>query len=420
MRDMRCFSLIFTLLLSYGYPGLLAAQDATGTLPGGRSRVRIPVEIRHNLVLLKLTINGSMPLLFILDTGVRNTLLVEPILLPLLRLDTAGMTSALIRGLGSPEPIPATRYRNIRINAGDCMGDICTELPPMDMLVMPEGAISYGGMFGLPIAGIIGGEIFSRFVVRINYMESFIELIDPQSFSLPGNKWSSLPLTIRGGKPYAEGTLMLPDSSTVKRSFLLDSGSSSAVLYRDQQTATPERALHAVIGTGIGGSMMGKLCRYPALYLGEYELKRPIIGIPDSLDIATLPQETGYYGNLGAEVLSRFQVYFDYPHFQLHLRPNTTFHQAFTYSYSGLEIAHPAVHDPTLVIINVRPASPAHRAGLLPGDTLTRIQLLPTQTMDIQEAYARLNPDPGRGVCVTVLRGGRREQQICYRSEDEL
>lgn len=413
-------TLLFSLLLPFAFQGCTQAQPLAAGPFNGRTRARIPVEIRYNLILLKISINGSMPLLFILDTGVRNTLLIEPVLLSLLHLDTTDVAPALIRGLGSPMPIEAARFHNVAIRTGDCSIGMCADLPTMDLLVMPEGAISYGGMFGLPIAGIIGGEIFNRFVVRINYAESFIELIEPAAFSPPKGKWQALPLQLQGGKPYVEGTLIRPDSSEAKRTFLLDSGSSSAILYREHGAALPERTLPSVIGTGIGGAMTGLLCRFPALQLGTFALKQPVVGIPDSLDIAMLPQEAGYYGNLGAEVLSRFQVYFDYSRNRLYLKPNSTFRQSFSYSYSGLEIAHPTAGDPRLIVVHVRPHSPAEKAGLLPGDTLLYIQHLSVLNMDVQEAYARINPDPGRGVCLTVRRGGTREQRLCYRSEDEL
>lgn len=401
--------------------GSAFAQLSPVSAPGGIHKVRIPVEIRHNLILLRVSINGSLPLRFILDTGVKNTLLIEPLLLSVISLDTNGMQPAQVRGIGSPLPVPATRFRKVKLQLGDCSLHTCALLPDADLLVLPEGVISYGGMFGLPIAGIIGSEVFSAYVVKINYIESYIELIHKDYFKIDYNKWNSFTLFTRNNKPYLEATLLQPDSSTVKRIFLLDSGSSSAVLLSDPAAPPPPNSLRAVIGTGIGGAMEGKLCRYPAVQLGDFALSGPIVGLPDSLDIALLPRDQGYYANLGADILSRFHLIFDYSRSTLWLRPNSNYRKPFSYNFSGLEVAHTTAGQSPVVIQYVRPGSPGSEAGLQPGDTLLQIQHLEVSQMDIQEVYGRLSPDPGQGVCVQFIRTGTRiRQQACYRTRDEL
>ncbi len=41
-------------------------------LPEGRNKVRIPFEIHDNLIVIPVVLNGSLPLNFILDTGVQD------------------------------------------------------------------------------------------------------------------------------------------------------------------------------------------------------------------------------------------------------------------------------------------------------------------------------------------------------------
>ncbi|MEJ0031175.1 MAG: hypothetical protein WDO15_12710 [Bacteroidota bacterium] len=69
------------------FPYFLQAQQVLGfTLQHGRSRVKIPIEVNNNLVIIPVVINGQLPLKFILDTGVRTAILTEKIFSDILNL----------------------------------------------------------------------------------------------------------------------------------------------------------------------------------------------------------------------------------------------------------------------------------------------------------------------------------------------
>ena len=46
-------------------------------LTNGKKRVQIPIEIYNNLVVVPVVLNDALPLKFILDTGVRTTILTQ-------------------------------------------------------------------------------------------------------------------------------------------------------------------------------------------------------------------------------------------------------------------------------------------------------------------------------------------------------
>ena len=50
--------------------------------------VKIPVEIFNNLILVQVRINNSFPLYFIVDTGVKTTLMTEPVILNFIKIST--------------------------------------------------------------------------------------------------------------------------------------------------------------------------------------------------------------------------------------------------------------------------------------------------------------------------------------------
>lgn len=57
-------------------PAASQAQLGFNLKPGQR-RVQFPIEIISNLIIVPVVLNGQLPLKFILDTGVRTTILTE-------------------------------------------------------------------------------------------------------------------------------------------------------------------------------------------------------------------------------------------------------------------------------------------------------------------------------------------------------
>ena len=53
------------------------AQPLGFIMPNGYNRVTIPFEIYNNLIVIDVLLNRSLPLKFVLDTGVRTAVLTE-------------------------------------------------------------------------------------------------------------------------------------------------------------------------------------------------------------------------------------------------------------------------------------------------------------------------------------------------------
>ena len=75
--------------------------------------VRIPIEIQHNVILIPVRINNSFEMRFILDTGVKTSILTEPVMAHFLALDS--MAKIKVKGLGDGDPIEADLARNVRM-----------------------------------------------------------------------------------------------------------------------------------------------------------------------------------------------------------------------------------------------------------------------------------------------------------------
>src|SRR6478609_8909285 len=70
-------SKIVSLLALLLIHSLSLAQVLGFSLADGRRKVNIPIEIHNNLIVVPVVLNDALPLKFILDTGVRTTILTQ-------------------------------------------------------------------------------------------------------------------------------------------------------------------------------------------------------------------------------------------------------------------------------------------------------------------------------------------------------
>ena len=84
---MRYLKVFFILLVMHMVAAELVAQKIGFALPPRQRSVVIPFEKYNNLIVIPLTINHSVTLKFILDTGVRNAILTEKVFTDLMKLD---------------------------------------------------------------------------------------------------------------------------------------------------------------------------------------------------------------------------------------------------------------------------------------------------------------------------------------------
>jgi predicted metalloprotease with PDZ domain len=120
---------------------------------------------------------------------------------------------------------------------------------------------------------------------------------------------------------------------------------------------------------GMSGDLTGRLGRIRSLDLGGIVLEDVVAAFPDG---GQMPHgDNGLNGNLGDDVLRRFDVVFDYAGKTMCLKPNDGFREPFEWDATGIVLSRDEPVD--LKIQQVIPASPAAEAGLKVDDLLTSI-----------------------------------------------
>lgn len=387
---MKKVGIILLILLSFSFE-----TYAGFALLGNAKSVKIPVEIQNNLILVPLRINGSFEMNFILDTGVRTTILTETLVSTFLSLDS--LETVRVRGLGEGNIIEAALARKVSIDLPGVIGR------GMRLIILPPDLVSYSGMFGKPVYGIIGHALFSQFVVEINYRNKYIRLYDPFKYKKK-IKGTSFPIYLDRGKPYIKAHVTTEDGGEMYQDWLIDTGASRAVSLFSSNIAIPEPNVESFLGKGLNGNVYGRMAKIPSFRMGDFRFDDIIAGFPDSTSLGGMARQ-GWYGNIGAEIISRFRVYFHYLGYQVVFRRNGKSHKPFAYNHCGVEVVAKGENFDEYQIIYVRPGSPAEEIGVRVDDQLLSINGSSTQKMEIGDIYRLFTSKVGKRMTLKVKRG---------------
>ena len=362
----------------------------------GVSQIKVPIEVQNNLILIPIRINGSFEMNFILDTGVRTTILTEPVIANFLEIDSTETIS--VRGLGEGNAIEASLARNVSMDLPGIIGR------GINMVILPQGLVSYSELFGKPVYGIIGFELFRSFVVEIDYNKKFAKFSSPFKYK-PKKSWDKVPIQIRRGKPYVMAQFLSPDGEKMNTSWLIDTGSSQALSLFYEDMSSPDPSIYTLLGQGLNGSIYGKLARIERFSLGSYKFSSVVSAFPDPEALGLRGEEKlRWYGNIGSDILSRFRFIINYQRGQMYIKKGSKFRKPFEYNLSGVEVIAKGVTFSDFMVSYVRPNSPAARSGLQEGDEILRINGIEADELEIGELYGMINKKAGRRVSLVVKR----------------
>lgn len=373
------------------------------SLANGAKKVDIPIEIHNNLVVVPVILNNQLPLKFIVDTGVRTTILTEKAYSDVLHL--AYSKKYTISGPGGDNLVNAYVTNNVTLDLPGVQGR------GHAMLVLETDYLELRNSLGSDVHGILGYELFSRFVIKIDYVAKILTLMTPQNFK-PRKKYTQLPITVEDTKPYYVADLKINDTTSISAKLMVDTGASHG-LFLDRESnpkiTLPEKYIQCTVGRGLGGPIEGKVARIKSLHMGKYEITNMIASFPDpeSYGRDTLRNSNRVYrnGSIGGEVLSRFQLVFDFPREKIYLKPNASFKKKIYNNMSGLIVKADGPRLRNYEIIEVREKSAAFNAGILAGDRILAINNDQAEDMDLSQLNNYFNTKPGKKITMVLLRG---------------
>jgi Aspartyl protease/PDZ domain len=401
---MRVILLIIIFLSSFFCPSLGQDKEKFGfQILKNRKTTRIPFELQANLIIVPVKINNSDTLHFILDTGVSSIILTDPKIAK--KLDLKPIRSIKISGAGEGLELIAGVSIGHTIKMGDMVGY------RQNIIALENDVLALSEFVGTPIHGIIGYDIFNRFVVTIDFISLEITLENPEHYNYKPSKGERLPITIEDSKPYLSGIEVIDNEKVTPLKVIIDTGAGHALSVdasRISQVAMPLKTVKAQLGRGLSGIINGSLGRIPRMKLGKFELKDIVTSFPDSASVVSKTSPlVERQGNIGCELLRRFKVTFNYRDQYIVLKPiNRRMKEPFEHNMTGLEIMAKGENFQDFTIERIIEDSPASKAGLREGDYLMFIDNKYHNQLTISEIYKIFQKGEGKQITFIVRRAG--------------
>lgn len=312
MRNPIISLITFILVINTCLCSSASGQKEFGfKMPEKTKKIEIPFEQHNNLIIIPLTINRFLTLKFILDTGVENAILTEKLYGDILGVNY--LREITIDGPGLIDSVEALIANQVTFGLpGGILGQ------NMNMLVLKEDYLKLSENIGDDVHGIIGYDIFSRFVVEVNYDDNIITLYDPKKYR-KNKRDVEIPIEVRGSKPFINATIRQGDKKTIL-DIMIDTGASHAALidynFLDG-VDLPEKTIQTRLGRGIAGDIPGYIGRMDSVQIGCFDFSKMLVSAPFEGAYNKVIKRGARIGTFGGELLNRFNVTFDYTNLSL-------------------------------------------------------------------------------------------------------
>ena len=389
---MKSLMLFATLLL---LDSALAWPAHSSEVASAQSQLdfTLPFEVIDNRVFVDVRLNGKGPFHFILDTGAEAHL-------------SDGVARQLglqVKDAGEGQGVGATKQHFGRAQLAEFQ---IGSLSLKDVEFAVTSFADTPQVFGTrPVDGFIGGPVFERMTVKQDYVHHLLAFIRPDRFNYSGSG-TILRFERPQQIPVVEAKL---DGITGK--FGVDTGARSALLLYGpfcKQNRLAEKygaKLEGVTGWGIGGPVRSLLARATELTLDATSVHDPVIRLSTQKSGLTL--SSGMAGLIGPDVLSQYDVTFDYRRSRIILERNRDYGRRDSYDRAGLWMGQDSSRRFTAV--DVISGGPADEAGVRPGDSILTIDGRSTENLilpDVRESMRRRSP----GDKVSLLLESRGQQ----------
>jgi membrane-associated protease RseP (regulator of RpoE activity) len=266
----------------------------------------------------------------------------------------------------------------------------------------------FGDIEGVPQSGLIGYEVFKRFVVGIDYEKSLLTLAEPSAFTYSGGG-TAVPFQFDGQTPQVDGSI-----DGIPGAFSIDTGGRASLtllapfVEKHELRKRPGPKIEAVTGWGLGGPARGMVTRMKGLRLGSVDVGDFVV----DLSLQTKGAFTDPYvaGNVGGGVLRRFNLVFDYGNQTIVFEPNARFGDPDLYDRSGMWVNRKGAE---IVIVDVTAGGPAEAAGLKNGDRILAVDGRPVADVSLVDLRERFRTEPpGTEIHLRVKRGDAENEVV--------
>lgn len=379
---MKQYSVLLPLLGYLG--GCTVVEDSADRAAGASAAAPIRSEFVDGLILVEVALEGASGW-WILDSGYEYSL-VDSVVAA-----AAGLQFSEMETVDAPG------------------GSVSQQWATSGPLALANGSwspdslavLNFGGLapfVGRPVAGLLGHDYFLDHVITIDYEEQRVTVAQPDAFTAPPGS-TSIPVWIENEEPFALGFLWAAGRS-VPAKLKIDTGSFSGLglngSFVAQNALVPgDWPRLEVTGVAVGGGTRNFIARLDSMSFGRIVIPKPVAAWSEDLT------RIGDAGTLGAPILARFRVTFDYPRMRMLLEPEPGAGDPEVWDASGMLVVQPPGGD--VIVAQLLPGGPAEQAGLRPGDAIRHIGIRPATELGLGNVRRHFR-QPGRTDTLTVVR----------------
>jgi len=387
--------------------GLTLLQSAQVSVPAqsndpSRSTVRsitLSADITiYGGILLQTHVNDSKPMWFYLDSGASSAFILDKRRASALGIQLEQFLSR--SGGAGPDFYEFAKAEGVSISLSGLM----FKDQSVGVLALAEIEEQFGGS----IDGLVGIDLFTNYVVEVDYIDKKVRLHNPQTFTYSGSG-DSIPLALRDGHFFVPAKVELRGGAQLNGEFVVDTGGYqvTAVLttpfaQSNNLPAPNQKTIFDRSMSGLGGETKVLVGRATSFTLGSSVLRAPLIYLSQDKGGALASSE--YDGLIGTEVLRRFKVIFDYSHRRLILERNAHYDEPLEYGMSGISFRAYGNDFRTFRIYQVLEDSPAAKGGLRVGDVLLSVDDVPASRLTLEQIVQMLKVE-GREYRLRMKRG---------------
>lgn len=270
----------------------------------------LPFRENNGWVIVSAHVNGA-PADFVLDTGASMLAILTSD-----RTEGLGLDMSNVQRIGDADSLAAINAAvqpSVDIDFGPLV------LPDQTVLAIPVQTLKCAGEIPEPpFQGVIGHELFHRYVVEINYDRGEVVLHDPETYRYTGNG-EIVPADISSRQPYVQARVTAPDGAAYEARLHVDSGAGIDLSLFPQ---THEGIVVPAGGSTKNGCFVGGLAKYQTGTSVEVGFGGGhAVSTPVDYSIGDEVIDTGQNGRIGSRFLRRHNVVFDYSRGQMILEP---------------------------------------------------------------------------------------------------
>lgn len=378
------FLYIFIFIWSF-LPYKMSGQTKTSDILGDNKNIAVPFQYVQGFIIVDVLVNYIFPMKFIVDTGAEHTIILDRTFADILQIPL----DKEIKVVGSDvsREILAWVVRGIPFQFME------GRKTNHDFIILNEDVMDLGSITGIKIDGILGSEFLKNFIVEINFKKSVLFLYAPQKNIKKWDKYQSLPMIIHSNKPYLNSLVNVKGEDSKELLFLLDTGASLSLLVHTETDSLhlfPKHIIKGVLGRGLGGDVLGYTGKISQFVMGKDTFDNVVCSF-QAIDSFYQAEETIIRdGIIGNYILDHFHLVFHFPENKLLFKRNSRKKINFKYDKSGLIIYAFGPKLNQYYIHHVLEGSPAHEAGLIPGDIIKKVGLWPTRYYTLDSIHRKL------------------------------